>query len=183
MTSSPCQAEPSGGFGVNQIDLTRGREGAGKISGRCAKQLRKTVQIGNGGIEVAAERQLRPALQFLRPKQLAVYRQFVLTLPHVKLIDLEATIVISGAEHYHIGPPRAPGEVGRFHPDRGGCIEKFAGVAAKSKLRGADRTGNRLQKTDRARDLGERDFGRRARQIDGKFVPARPWKLARKVPP
>ena len=130
--------QSSRGFRGDQIEFALSRQGAGKIAGGRAEQLREAVQVGNGGIELPAEGQLSPTFQLLRPEQFAVYSQLVLALPHVELIDFEATIVVGRANHYTIGPPRAPGEVGRFHPDRASRIEKFTRVAAESEFRGAD---------------------------------------------
>ena len=161
------------GLRGERIEFALGEKRAGKVAGRRAKKLRKPVQVGNGGIQLPTKRQLRPTAAFLWPEQLAIDGQLVLALPHVKLIDLEAAIVVGRTEHHIIGPPRAPDEVGQFHPDRSGRIEELARISAEGEFRRTHCARDRLQETHRARNLGERNVGGRARDIDVKFL-ARP---------
>src|SRR3954451_5278682 len=94
-----------------RIDFSLREERARKITRRRAKQLREAVQVGNCGIQMAAEWEPRPTALYFRPEQLAIDRQLVLPLADIKLIDLEAAIVKGRSQHHAVGLPGAPGKI------------------------------------------------------------------------
>src|ERR1041385_5041382 len=104
-------------FRRKRVDFSFGEKGAAEVARGCTKKLRKTVQIRDEGVQLPAKRRPRPTTRSPGPEQLAVHGQLIMTLPHVKLIDLQSAIVIGGSKHHVFSPPRPPGEVPQLNPN------------------------------------------------------------------